>query len=433
MNSTTAALAARRKQAVARGVNQLHPMYVARAENAQVWDVEGRRYIDFSGGIAALNTGHLHPQVVAAVQAQLQQFSHTCFAVMPYESYISVCERINAYVPGEFDKKTLLLTTGSEAVENAIKMARAHTGRSGVIAFTGAYHGRTLMALSLTAKVAPYSAGMGLMPGPVYRALFPDKAAGISTDDALASVQRIFTCDAAPTDIAAIIIEPVQGEGGFLAAPAGFMAGLRQLCNQHGIVLIADEVQSGAGRTGTFFAMQQMGVAADLIVFGKSVAGGLPLSGVTGRADVVDAIGPGGLGGTYAGHPLACAAALAVLDVIEQDGLLQQAQALGSYLNYRINALIDQTGCHARVRGLGAMVALELFEESDQRKPAGPLTRQIIAIAQESGLILLACGQHGNVLRFLMPLTISQALLDEGLTILGNCLTTAYPRATRPD
>ena len=309
MTDTNASLMHRRNAAVPRGVGQTHPIFVDRAENAKVWDVEGNEYLDFAGGIAVLNTGHLHPKVVAAVQEQLKKVSHTCFQVLAYEPYVALCEKLNQLVPGNFPKKTALFNSGSEAVENAVKIARAATQRAGVIAFTSAYHGRTMMTLSLTGKVAPYSAGMGLMPGGVFRALYPCELHGITVDDAIASVERVFKNDAQPGDIAAIILEPVQGEGGFYAAPKEFMVRLRKLCDDHGILLIADEVQSGAGRTGTFFAMEQMGVDADLVTFAKSIAGGFPLSGVTGRATVMDSVGAGGLGGTYAGNPLACAAA----------------------------------------------------------------------------------------------------------------------------
>ncbi|WP_430446038.1 MAG: aminotransferase class III-fold pyridoxal phosphate-dependent enzyme [Pseudomonas piscis] len=421
MQSEFPSLDARRQCAVARGINQLHPVYVKSARNAQLTDANGKHYIDFAGGIAALNTGHLHPRVVEAVQAQLGLFAHTCFAVTPYEDYISVCERINRHMPGAFDKRSLLLTTGAEAVESAIKVARAATGRTGVIAFTGAFHGRTFLTMAMTAKVAPYSTAMGLMPGHVYRALFPD-GVEVDTQQALASLERIFYCDAAPTDIAAIVIEPVQGEGGFHVAPPAFMAALRALCDKHGILLIADEVQCGAGRTGTFFAMEQMGVDADLIVFGKSVAGGLPLSGVVGRAELMDSIGPGGLGGTYAGNPLACAAALAVLEVIEQERLLEQAVTLGNTLTRALEEITSGLGVSCRIRGLGAMVAMELFDDAPQSMPATDLTRLLVRLAQQRGLILLACGPRNNVIRFLMPLTIDTQALADGLSILGQCL-----------
>ena len=295
MSKTNESLMQRRHAAVARGVSQIHPLVVQRAENATVWDVEGRQYIDFAGGIAVLNTGHRHPKIMDAVKRQMEQFTHTCFQVLAYEPYIELCEKLNELVPGDFAKKTLLVTTGSEALENAVKISRAATGRAGVIAFTGAYHGRTMMTLSMTGKVAPYSAGMGLMPGGVYRALFPCALHDVSDDDAIASIERIFKNDAQPQDIAAIVIEPVQGEGGFYVASPAFMGKLRELCDLHGILLVADEVQTGAGRTGSFFAMEQMGVAADLTTFAKSIAGGFPVAGVCGRAEVMDAIAPGGL------------------------------------------------------------------------------------------------------------------------------------------
>lgn len=422
MSKSNASLMERRNAAVARGVSQTHPIFVERAENASVWDVEGREYIDFAGGIAVLNTGHLHPKVVAAVQAQLARFSHTCFQVLAYEPYVEVCEKLNQLAPGAFAKKTLLVSTGSEALENAVKIARAATGRAGVICFTGGYHGRTMMTLAMTGKKAPYAAGMGLMPSGVFRALFPDALHGISEDDAIASVERIFKNDAEARDIAAIVIEPVQGEGGFLVAPASFMQRLRALCDQHGILLVADEVQTGAGRTGSFFAMEQMGVTPDLTTFAKSIAGGFPLAGVVGKAEVMDAIGPGGLGGTYAGNPLACAAALAVIEVFEQEQLLARSRQVGALLQQRLSALQAQHRSIAQVRGLGAMVAMELCHQGDPKRPAPELTSAVVARAREQGLILLSCGSYGNVLRILVPLTAPDALLAKGLDILADCL-----------
>ena len=421
MSKSNASLMQRRQAAVARGVGQTHPIFVERAENATIVDVEGREYIDFAGGIAVLNTGHLHPRVVEAVQQQLQRFTHTCFQVLAYEPYVEVCEQINARVPGDFAKKTLLVSTGSEAVENAVKIARAATGRAGVIAFTGGYHGRTLMTLSLTGKKNPYAAGMGLMPAGVYRARFPDPLHGVSEDEAIASIERIFKNDAEPRDIAAIVIEPVQGEGGFLVASPAFMARLRALCDAHGILLIADEVQTGAGRTGSFFAMQQMGVTADLTTFAKSVAGGFPLAGVCGRAEVMDAIGPGGLGGTYAGNPLACAAALAVMQVFDEEGLLERSRALGERLTRALREIAARHAAVAEVRGLGAMVALELCEQGDPARPDAALTARIVERARAQGLILLSCGSYGNVLRILVPLTVPDAQLERGLAILAEC------------
>lgn len=345
--------------------------------------------------------------------------------MLAYEPYLALCERMNQKVPGDFAKKTLLVTTGSEAVENAVKIARAATKRSGAIAFSGAYHGRTHYTLSLTGKVHPYSAGMGLMPGHVYRALYPCPLHNISDDDAIASIERIFKNDAAPEDIAAIIIEPVQGEGGFYATSPAFMQRLRALCDQHGIMLIADEVQSGAGRTGTLFAMEQMGVAADITTFAKSIAGGFPLAGVTGRADVMDAIAPGGLGGTYAGNPIACAAALAVLDIFEQENLLQKANTLGKTLRDGLMEIAETHREIGDVRGLGAMIAIELFENGDPGKPNAALTADIVARAREKGLILLSCGPYYNILRILVPLTIEASQIRQGLEIIAQCFDEA--------
>ncbi|MFS8503333.1 4-aminobutyrate--2-oxoglutarate transaminase [Salmonella enterica] len=423
--NTNNALMQRRHNAVPRGVGQIHPIFAERAENCRVWDVEGREYLDFAGGIAVLSTGHLHPGIVSAVEAQLKKLSHTCFQVLAYEPYLALCERMNQKVPGDFAKKTLLVTTGSEAVENAVKIARAATKRSGAIAFSGAYHGRTHYTLSLTGKVHPYSAGMGLMPGHVYRALYPCPLHNVSDDDAIASIERIFKNDAAPEDIAAIIIEPVQGEGGFYAASPAFMQRLRALCDQHGIMLIADEVQSGAGRTGTLFAMEQMGVAADITTFAKSIAGGFPLAGVTGRADVMDAIAPGGLGGTYAGNPIACAAALAVLDIFEQENLLQKANTLGKTLRDGLMEIAETHREIGDVRGLGAMIAIELFENGDPGKPNAALTADIVARAREKGLILLSCGPYYNILRILVPLTIEASQIRQGLEIIAQCFDEA--------
>ncbi|GAB3484704.1 4-aminobutyrate--2-oxoglutarate transaminase [Azotobacter salinestris] len=421
MSRTNESLMQRRIAAVPRGVGQIHPIFAEHARNCSVVDVEGREYIDFAGGIAVLNTGHLHPKIVEAVERQLHKLSHTCFQVLAYEPYVELCEKLNARVPGDFAKKTLLVSTGSEAVENAVKIARAATGRTGVIAFTSAYHGRTLMTLALTGKKVPYAAGMGLLPGGVFRARYPSALCGVDVAEALASVERVFKNDAEPRDIAAILVEPVQGEGGFNVAPPEFMRGLRAICDQHGILLIADEVQTGAGRTGTFFAMEQMGVAADLTAFAKSIAGGFPLAGVCGKAEYMDAIAPGGLGGTYAGNPLSCAAALAVLEVFEEERLLERARSIGARLTEGLRAIQARHASVAEVRGLGAMVAMELCEGGDVLRPATVLTGQIVARARDKGLILLSCGTYGNVLRFLMPLTVPDELLERGLAILAEC------------
>lgn len=414
-------LMSRRGEAVARGVGAIHPVFAERAENATVWDVEGNEYIDFAGGIAVLNTGHMHPKVKAAAAEQLEAFSHTCFMVLAYEGYVELCEKLNALVPGDFAKKSALFTSGSEAVENAVKVARAWTKRAGVIAFTSGYHGRTMATLALTGKVAPYSTGMGLMPGAVFRAEYPCALHGVSEDDAIDSIHRIFKNDAEPADIAAIILEPVQGEGGFYVASPEFMGRLREICDQHGIVLIADEVQTGAGRTGTFFAMEQMGVAADVTAFAKSIAGGFPLSGITGKAEIVDAIAPGGLGGTYGGSPIACAAALAVLEVFEEENLVERSSQIGKVMTDRLNKIAQRHNAIGEVRGLGAMVAVELFENGDHGQPDAKLAAEILALAREKGLILLSCGTYGNVVRLLVPLTVPDQQLERGLDIIDQC------------
>ena len=420
--STNSDLLARRTAAVARGVANMHNIYAQRAENAEVWDVEGKRYIDFAGGIGVLNTGHRHPKVMAAVQEQMQRYTHTCFQVLPYEPYIELAERLNRLAPGSGPNKTLFLTTGAEAVENAVKIARAYTGRSALIAFNGGYHGRTMMTLGLTGKVLPYKAGFGPFPAEIFHAPFPMDVHGISPDQSLAALENIFKCDVEPSRVAAIIIEPVQGEGGFYVAPFDFLQKLRALCDEHGILLIADEVQAGAGRTGKFFAIEHSGVCPDLITLAKSIAGGIPISAVVGRADVMDSVGPGGLGGTYAGSPLGCAAALAVLDVFEEEGILARSLQLGEQLMTRLRGMADRWRCIGDVRGLGSMVAMELFKEAGPRVPNPDLAKQLVAAAAQRGLILLSCGIFGNTIRILVPLTASDEIVDEGLGIIESCL-----------
>lgn len=416
------ALMTRRRAAIPRGVGQSHEVFIARGENAEIWDVEGARYIDFAGGIAVLNTGHRHPAVIEAVKAQLDLYTHTCFQVLPYEPYVELAERINALAPGDFAKKTLFLTTGSEAVENAIKIARAYTKRAAVIAFTSGYHGRTLLTLGLTGKVAPYKTGFGPFPAEIFHAQFPNAAHGVSVDDSIASVESIFKNDVEADRVAAIIVEPVQGEGGFNAAPAEFLKRLRALCDQHGILLIADEIQTGAGRTGTWFAMEHSGVAPDMITMAKSMAGGFPISAVVGRAEVMDAPGPGGLGGTYAGSPLSCAAALAVLNVFERENLLERSRQLGEHLVASLKTIATHNRCIADVRGLGAMVAIELCKAGDLQQPDADLAKRLVAEATKRGLILLSCGTYGNVIRILVPLTAGDDIVNEGLSIMNASL-----------
>ena len=418
---TNAALFARREAAIPRGVGQSHQIFIARGENAEIWDVEGRRFIDFAGGIAVLNTGHRHPAVIQAVKDQLDRYTHTCFQVLAYEPYIELAERINAKAPGDFAKKTLFLTSGSEAVENAIKIARAATKRSGVICFAGGYHGRTLLTLAMTGKVAPYKTGFGPFPAEIFHAAFPNALHGVTVDDSMASVEAIFKNDIEASRVAAIIIEPVQGEGGFHVAPPELLQRLRTLCDSYGILLIVDEIQTGAGRTGTWFAVEQSGVAPDLITMAKSMAGGFPISAVVGRAEVMDAAAPGGLGGTFAGSPVACAAALAVMDVFEKENLLQRSRDVGQRLSAGLKAMAARHACIGDVRGLGAMVAIELFKNGDVKQPDADMAKRIATDAAARGLILLTCGNYGNVIRILVPLTASDALLDEGLAIMAAC------------
>lgn len=404
----------RKAQALPRGTGTLCDWYVARAENATLWDNEGNSWIDFAGGIAVLNTGHRHPRIEQAVAHQLTKFTHTAFQITPYESYIALAERINQRVPVAGQAKTAFFTTGAEAVENAVKIARAYTRRPGVIAFGNAFHGRTLMTMAMTGKVAPYKRDFGPMPASVFHARYPSAVQGITIDAALASLDALFTQDIAPQDVAAIVLEPVQGEGGFHAAPVEFMVRLRQLADSYGILLIVDEVQSGFARTGKLFAMEHYPVKADLITMAKSLAGGLPLSAVSGRAEVMDAPGPGGLGGTYAGNPLAIAAAHAVLDVIEEEQLCARAAELGGRLEAELQTFRKQCPAIADIRALGSMVAVEFTETAT--------AQAVQKKAMENGLLLLTCGAKGNVIRFLYPLTIPDQQFRQALDILTSVL-----------
>ncbi|HSN92075.1 MAG TPA: 4-aminobutyrate--2-oxoglutarate transaminase [Anaeromyxobacteraceae bacterium] len=419
--SDNASLKLRREAATPRGVSVMAPFFVARAENAELWDVEGRRYVDFAGGIAVLNTGHRHPRVVAALKAQLDAFTHTAYQVAAYESYVALAERLNALTPGKHPKKTTFFSTGAEAVENAVKIARAATGRSGVVAFAGGFHGRTLLALALTGKVAPYKVGFGPFPGEVYHVPFPVALHGVSVEDSLRAIEALFKADVEPRRVAAILIEPVQGEGGFYVAPPDLLRGLRRICDEHGILLVADEIQSGFARTGKMFAMEHHDVLPDLMTTAKSLAGGVPLSAVTGRAEVMDAPAPGGLGGTYAGSPLAVAAAHAVLDVIAEERLVERAGRLGDALRARLEGLRPRVPGIAEVRGLGAMLAVELTKPGT-RTPDPDRAREVQALALARGLLLLTCGVHANVIRFLFPLTIPDAVFTEGLGLLEEAL-----------
>ena len=416
-----AELKSRKDAATPRGVGVMCDFYAARAENAELWDVEGRRFIDFAAGIAVCNTGHRHPKIVEAIRAQLDNFTHTAYQIVPYASYVELAEKINQRAPGDYPKKTAFFTTGAEAVENAIKIARAYTGRPGVIAFTGGFHGRTMMGMALTGKVAPYKLNFGPFPGDVFHAPFPNPLHGVTTADSLKAIEFLFKADIDPKRVAAIIFEPVQGEGGFYPAPAEFVRALRKLCNEHGILLIADEVQTGFARTGKLFAMHHYDVVPDLMTMAKSLAGGMPLSGVVGRADVMDAAAPGGLGGTYAGNPLAVAAAHAVLDIIDEEKLCERAVVLGDRVKAKLIALQSEVPQIADVRGPGGMVAVE-FCKAGTSEPDAEFTKRVQARALERGLLLLVCGVYSNVVRFLFPLTIQDSVFDEALVILEDVI-----------
>jgi 4-aminobutyrate aminotransferase len=421
MTVKNADLKSRKDAATPRGVGVMCDFYAARAENAELWDVEGRRFIDFAAGIAVCNTGHRHPKIVEAIRAQLDQFTHTAYQIVPYESYVSLAEKINEHAPGDHPKKTAFFTTGAEAVENAIKIARAATGRPGVIAFTGGFHGRTMMGMALTGKVAPYKIGFGPFPADVFHAPFPNPLHGVTTADSLKAIEFLFKADIDPKRVAAIIFEPVQGEGGFYPAPGEFVRALRKLCNEHGILLIADEVQTGFARTGKLFAMHHYDVVPDLMTIAKSLAGGMPLSGVVGRAEIMDAAAPGGLGGTYAGNPLAVASAHAVLDIIDEEKLCERAVLLGDRLKAKLVALQGEVAQIVDVRGPGAMVAVE-FCKAGTREPDAEFTKRVQARALERGLLLLVCGVYSNVVRFLFPLTIQENVFDEAVAILEDVL-----------
>jgi 4-aminobutyrate aminotransferase/(S)-3-amino-2-methylpropionate transaminase len=415
-------LQARRDAAFARGLGNQLPIYVERARNAELWDVDGRRYIDFGSGIAVLNTGHLHPTVQAAVAKQLEAFSHTCLMITPYATAVELAERLNALAPGPGPKKTIFVTTGAEAVENTIKIARAHTGRAGVIAFGGGFHGRTFMAMALTGKVAPYKAGFGPFPAEVYHAPFPMAYHGVSVQDSLDALEQVFKYDIEPARVAAIIVEPVLGEGGFYVAPPEFLRSLRAICDAHGIVLIVDEIQTGFARTGRMFAIEHSGIEPDLMTMAKSLAGGFPLAAVVGKAHIMDAPLPGGLGGTYAGSPIACAAALAVLAVIEQEQLCARAIAMGTQMVAALREAQRSLPAIGEVRNLGAMVAIELVRNGDPHQPDAELAKSLVRHVAGKGLVLLSCGLYGNVIRFLAPLTASPQIVDEGLAIVVESL-----------
>jgi len=420
--STEAELAELRSTYVPRGITSAHPVTVDRAKGSELWDVSGKRYIDFAGGIGVMNVGHSHPRVMKAVQEQLERATHTSFQVVHYESYLRLAQRICEVAPIDGPKKAIFFSTGAEAVENAVKIARAATGRPAVVSFQGAFHGRTLLALSLTGSVQPYKQDFGPYAAEIYQSPFPYEYRGWSSDQALAALDNLFESEVAPKRVAAIVIEPVLGEGGFVPAPLEFLRKLRKVTEQHGILLIADEIQTGFGRTGKFFAIEHSGVQPDLITVAKSLAAGFPLSAVIGRAQVMDAPDPGGLGGTYAGNPVACAAGLAVMDVMRDEKLPERAARIGSVVEERMQSWAAEQKLVGDVRVMGAMAGMELVRDRDTKEAADKETARIVAVAREKGLIILRAGTHHNVVRTLMPLTIPDEQLEEGLDMLGAAL-----------
>lgn len=403
---------------VASGAASPATQFAERAENALIWDADGNRLIDFAGGIGVLNIGHCHTKVVAAVKAQLDQLMHTCQTVIPYAGYVQVAERLSRITPVRGHAKVMLANSGAEALENAVKVARAATGKNSVICFTGGYHGRTFMTMAMNGKVAPYASDFGSMPGNVFRAPYPVPYHGVSEDEAIRSLERVLKTDANPRDTAAIVLEPVLGEGGFYPASTRFLEAIRELCDKHDILMIVDEVQSGFGRTGKLFAIEHSGVEPDIITMAKSMAAGMPISAVVGTDRVMDASGPNSLGGTYTGNPLSCAATLAVLDVLEEENILEKSQALGDKLAKRFAQWQNDFDCVDNVRNLGAMAAIDLVADKAKRTPDPDLAAALCKKAREKGLILLSCGFDGNSIRFLMPITIEDELLEEGLGIV---------------
>jgi 4-aminobutyrate aminotransferase / (S)-3-amino-2-methylpropionate transaminase / 5-aminovalerate transaminase len=415
---------ARKEDAVARGQGNIAPVYIERALGSELWDIEGNRYIDFGSGIAVCSAGHCHPKITAALSEQINKFTHTCVMVTPYDSSVRLAEKLNELAPGPSKKKSIFVTTGAEAIENAVKIARAHTGRRGVIAFNGGFHGRTMLAMGLTGKITPYKNLFGPFPAELYHAPFPIEYHGISVEESLKGLDNLFKADIAPSDVAAIIVEPIQGEGGFYPAPAEFLQALRALCDEHGIMLVIDEIQTGFARTGKMFCSEYAGVEADLMTVAKGMANGFPIAAVVGKADVMDAPLPGGLGGTYAGSPLGCVAGLAMIEVIEEENLTGSALHVSEVFASRLQAL--QTKFPAKIGALrtshGAMMAMEMVNDGDAEKPDAELTKALVGKAYQNGLALLSCGARGNVIRFLPALNISDALINEGMDILENCL-----------
>jgi len=420
--ATESELADLRAKYVPRGITSAHPVTVDRAQGSEIWDISGKRYIDFAGGIGVMNVGHAHPRVMKAVREQLDRATHTSFQVVHYESYLRLAERLCEVAPIDGPKKAIFFSTGAEAIENAVKIARAATGRPAVISFRGGFHGRTLLALSLTGSVQPYKQDFGPYATEIYQTPFPYAYRGWTTEAAMADLENLLESEVSPKRVAAIVIEPVLGEGGFVPAPLDFMRSLRELCDRHGMLLIVDEIQTGFGRTGKFFAIEHSGVQADLITVAKSLAAGFPLSAVVGKAQVMDAPDPGGLGGTYGGNPVACAAGLAVMDVMRDEKLPERAARIGSVVEERMQSWAADHKLIGDVRVVGAMAGMELVRDRVTKEPADKETAKIIATAREKGLIILRCGVHHNVIRTLMPLTIPDELLEEGLDMLGASL-----------
>jgi 4-aminobutyrate aminotransferase/(S)-3-amino-2-methylpropionate transaminase len=422
--SVGGALLARRDTHIPRGVANLHPIFAARAEGAKLWDVDGKEYLDFVGGIGVMNVGHNHPRIVRAVEAQLARFSHTCFQVAMYEPYIELAERLNALIAtGSGEMKTLFLTTGAEATENAVKISRAYTNRPAIVAFTGGFHGRTLLGMTLTAAGHSYRQNFGPFAPDIYHSPFPYEYRGWTADKALDALQELFDTRVPVDRVAAVIFEPQLGEGGFVPAPPAFVTAIREITARHGIVLIADEIQTGFGRTGRMFAYQHYGIEPDLVMMAKSLAAGLPLSAVVGKAEIMDAPAPGGLGGTYAGNPLACAAGLAVLDVFDDERLLDRAERLGSRIGTHLRTLQQRFPQIGDVRGLGAMQAIEIVKDAATKEPDAALAQRVVDAARERGLLVIRCGPMKNVIRVLVPLTVAADDLDRGFTILADAFT----------
>ncbi len=419
---TNEAIMQRRAAALPRGISYAHGIIAERALNAEIWDVEGNRYIDFCAGIAVVNTGHCHPKVVAAVEAQLTQFNHTCFQVVGYDSYIHLAERLNQLAPGPTPKKTFFMNSGAEAIENAVKVARAATGRSGIIAFNGAFHGRTMFSVAMTGKIDPYKKGFGPFPAEVYHAPFPYPLHGVSEDDAIAGLHHLFKYDIEANRVAAIFIEPVQGEGGYIPAPPSFLKRIREICDEHGILMVVDEVQTGIGRCGKLFAIEHTDIEPDIITLAKGLGGGFTLSAVVGKAHVMDAAQPGGLGSTYAGNPIAIAAAHAVLDIIDEENLCDRAMHIGVILRSRFEKMQQTFPFISEIRQLGAMTGIEFCHHNDPHQPAADIANALKAETAKKGLLVLNCGIYGNVLRIMVPLTVSDAVLHEGIDIIEMAL-----------